>query len=434
MKQVLIFLFIAVNVMAFSQAPQSIPYQAVVRNTDGSLMASTSMSMIFKIHDVSATGAVVYEETHSATSNTQGLVSLNVGAGTPVTGTFASINWGSGAKFLQVLMNTGSGNVDLGTQQMMSVPYAMYADDVNVRVSNSGDSLFIGDQFSIVPGVSASNAPALISGCTDHFACNYNGNATSDDGSCLPQCGGCDDSNPSTVNDHVIWTGPGCQCQGIEYTQLFSQGSGVTDVDGNFYTSIIINGQEWIQTNLSVSHYSNGDAIETGLTSSQWLYTTNGAYAIFDDDMANNLTYGKLYNWYAAVDTRNLCPSGWHVPTSDEFTLLVNFLGGEDIAGEKMKSNLEVGGILASGAYLLGWNCDDRLVWHSNSSGFSALGGGMRDLGSYSYLNDTGFWWTSSLYADTDIALSFAVQAGNNIAVLPGYERSNGCSIRCIKD
>jgi hypothetical protein len=127
MKQLFTFLLLAVTAVVFSQAPQSIPYQAVVRNTDGSTMANAAGTITFKIHDNNATGTVVYEETHAVTSNSQGLVSMNVGGGNVVTGTFSGIQWGTGSKFLQVLMDAGNGVVDLGTQQMMSVPYALYA-------------------------------------------------------------------------------------------------------------------------------------------------------------------------------------------------------------------------------------------------------------------------------------------------------------------
>ena len=157
MKQLLTFLLLAVSAVVFSQSPPSIPYQAVVRNTDGTTMANAAVTITFKIHDNSATGTVVYEETYATTTSRQGLVSLNVGGGTAVTGTFSGIQWGSGSKFLHVLINAGGGVVDLGTQQIMSVPYALYAEEVNVRVSVTGDSLFIGDQVSIVPGVSAAN-------------------------------------------------------------------------------------------------------------------------------------------------------------------------------------------------------------------------------------------------------------------------------------
>ncbi|MEN9333387.1 MAG: hypothetical protein RLY35_567 [Bacteroidota bacterium] len=115
--------FFLISTFLFAQAPQGIPYQAVIRNADGSVMASNTVELTFMIHDVSATGTVVYQESHSLTSNAQGLVSCVVGNGVVSQGNFANVNWGSGAKFLHVMMGT----TDLGTQQMLSVPYALYA-------------------------------------------------------------------------------------------------------------------------------------------------------------------------------------------------------------------------------------------------------------------------------------------------------------------
>jgi hypothetical protein len=133
------FLFLS---SAFAQSPQAIPYQAIIRNNDGSVMSNTALTLTFKIHDSSATGTIVYEETHSNSSNSQGLVSVNVGGGSPVSGTFSTINWSSGPKYLHVLMNTGNGDVDLGTQQLLSVPYALYAEN-----SNNGFNHYIGEEF-----------------------------------------------------------------------------------------------------------------------------------------------------------------------------------------------------------------------------------------------------------------------------------------------
>jgi hypothetical protein len=142
MKNIALFLFLTFSLHSFSQSPSSIPYQAVLRSSDGSVMANSSATITFKIHDSTASGVVVYEETHTTTSNAQGLISLNVGEGSAVSGTFSSINWGSGAKFLHVLMNAGNGNVDLGTQQMMSVPYTLHANDTYMRVSATGATAF----------------------------------------------------------------------------------------------------------------------------------------------------------------------------------------------------------------------------------------------------------------------------------------------------
>jgi hypothetical protein len=147
--------FFFISSFLFAQAPQGIPYQAVMRNADGTVMASSAVDLTFMIHDGSATGTLVYQESHSLTSNAQGLVSCVVGNGVVSQGNFANINWGSGAKFLHVMM----GNTDLGTQQMLSVPYALHANGVRVRVSASGDTLTIGGNSVIVPGISAANYP-----------------------------------------------------------------------------------------------------------------------------------------------------------------------------------------------------------------------------------------------------------------------------------
>jgi hypothetical protein len=196
-----------IQTFVFAQAPQGIPYQAVMRNVDGTVMASSEVNMTFIIHDGSATGTVVYQESHALTSNAQGLVSCVVGNGVVSQGNFANINWGSGSKFLQVMMGT----TDLGTQQMSSVPYALYTEDVSVRVSITGDSLFIGDQVSIVPGVSAANYLATILGCANVQACNYNAAATQDDGSCLYYDAACEDGNANTINDLINGS---CVCAG----------------------------------------------------------------------------------------------------------------------------------------------------------------------------------------------------------------------------
>lgn len=362
MKQLFTFLFLAISAVVFSQAPQSIPYQAVVRNTDGSNMANAAVTITFKIHDNSATGTVVYEETHTTTTNAQGLVSLNVGGGVAVTGTFSGIQWGTGSKFLQVLMNAGNGVIDLGTQQMMSVPYALYAEDVNVRVSVTGDSLFIGDQVSIVPGVSAAN-------------------------------------------------------------YLYQPGNGVTDIEGNFYPSIIINGQEWMQKNLAVSKYRNGDPIPIDLADATWYSETSSAFGIYSNDAANNTLYGKLYNWYSVNDSRGLCPIGWHVPDSLEFSVLLsNFIYSSTELGQLKNQT--------------GWETSNNAS--NNGSGFSGLPGGVIAGINSMMQGSLGGWWSSSesLYINSGIAVvlylsdsSFSFENG-----LFGDFWHNKYSIRCIKD
>jgi hypothetical protein len=142
-----LFLFLALFVSSslHSQSPQGIPYQAVMRNADGTVMASSEAVLTFMIHDGTANGTVVYQESHSLTSNAQGLVSCVVGNGVVSEGNFSNIDWGGGAKFLHVMM----GSVDLGTQQMLSVPYSLHSSSSD-NATNATNSQTAANGFSHV--------------------------------------------------------------------------------------------------------------------------------------------------------------------------------------------------------------------------------------------------------------------------------------------
>ncbi len=409
-----LFLHFLIPSFLFSQSPQGIPYQAVMRNADGSVMASSAVSLTFMIHDGAANGTVVYQEGHALTSNAQGLVSCVVGNGVVSQGNFNSINWGNGAKFLHVMMGT----TDLGTQQMLSVPYALYAGACDIEVSLTGDTLYIGGgNFVIIPGISAANFPPAILGCMDNAACNYSSAATQNDNSCLYLNATCDDGNANTTNDVI---NSSCVCAGTEVVNgTFITGNGATDIDGNTYASIIINGQEWMQQNLAVTKYRNGDPIPTGLNNTTWQNTTNGAYAIYNNDAANNTLYGKLYNWYAVNDSRGLCPTGWHVPSDAEWTTLETNLGGSSVPGGKMKSTT-------------GWNSPNTGA--TNSSGFTAFPGGFRDdVGTYDYIGYLGYWWSSTEY-DSNYAWYRILYYDYSNVDRNGLTKPYGFSVRCVRD
>jgi uncharacterized protein (TIGR02145 family) len=393
----LLILLVAATFLVKAQAPNNIPYQAVVRNTDGSPMASSSVTITLSIHNLTATGDVVYQETHSTTTNTQGLVSLSIGSGTPVTGNFAAINWGSGSKFLHVLMNAGSGVVDLGTQQMMSVPYALYAEDVNVRVSATGDTLFIGNNYSIVPGVSAANPVS-----------------TSNYGSLLLP------GNTTCQNEYISVTGCGGQDSLLYYDR--------------YYSLTEIGGQCWFAENLATDKYSNGDNIPTGLINTQWLSTTAGAYAVYNNDMANDAIYGKLYNWYTTVDTRGVCPTGWHVPSDCEWMFLEGTLG-LSTAEQQMfgyRGSVE-GGMLKK---MSGWSTPN--VGASDLFGFGVIGAGVRwdeGGGIYGGVGEQAMFWSTTLF---DGNYAWNRQLSNQLSKMYRYHVSyglrSGFSIRCVKN
>jgi hypothetical protein len=144
-KFYLLFCLLTSSFLLFAQAPQGIPYQAIARNASGQAIASTAVKVRFSIRDSIATGAIKYQETHNPTTSALGLFSVNVGMGTVVSGTFSGINWGKNSKFLQVELNTTGGTTytDLGTTQMMSVPFALYAGNTS-QASLSNSSNLIG--------------------------------------------------------------------------------------------------------------------------------------------------------------------------------------------------------------------------------------------------------------------------------------------------
>ena len=127
--QLLLLLLIIVASNSFAQSPSAIPYQAVARDNAGNLIANQSISLRFSIHDATAGGTVLYQETQMAMTNSLGLFTTTIGQGIVITGTFSGINWGVNAKFVQVEMDASGGStyIDMGTTQLMSVPYALYA-------------------------------------------------------------------------------------------------------------------------------------------------------------------------------------------------------------------------------------------------------------------------------------------------------------------
>jgi uncharacterized protein (TIGR02145 family) len=308
------------------------------------------------------------------------------------------VNWANGEKFMQVEIDLGQGFLDLGTQQMLSVPYALHSTSASTalsagdgisNVSLTGDTLFLNNgSFVIIPGISAAN--------------NSGGGGTTT-GTTLHTCGAANVHNPN-----------------LTYGSM-------TDQEGNVYKTIVIGTQEWMAENLNTSVYRNGEAIPTNLDNATWEVTTSGAWAYSNNDASYACPYGKLYNWYACVDARQLCPAGWHVPTDAEWTVLTDFLGGEAVAGGKMKTT----GTLEAATGL--WYFPNQGA--TNSSGFSGAPGGFR-FGNGVYLNFgyDSFWWSSSEF-DTNLSwyryLGYLYGNANRYYDLG---KRSGFSVRCLRD
>jgi len=207
----------------------------------------------------------------------------------------------------------------------------------------------------------------------------------------------------------------------------------VTDYDGNTYNTVTIGTQEWMAENLKVTHYPNGDAIPNVTDNTAWKNfednNTDDAYSFYNND--NTTGYGALYTYAAAIgddwtkdnaDGQGVCPDGWHLPADAEWTTLTDYLGGESVAGGKMK---EIGTIH--------WNNPNTGA--DNSSGFSALPDGYRSSydGTFSNLGNYGYWWSAT---ESDSSLAYYRYLGNDSAEATNFDnnKSAGFSVRCVRD
>jgi hypothetical protein len=165
MKQKFTLLFFLAFVCKglFAQVPQGIPYQSIIRNSAGNVAANQSVKLRFSIHDSIAAGTIKYQETFQTSTNSLGLTNVNIGMGTAVVGTFSGINWGKNSKFMQVEIDAtgGSNFTDMGTTQMMSVPYALYAGSAKTSIKAGTGITINGDTINAVNQNLISNSPNL---------------------------------------------------------------------------------------------------------------------------------------------------------------------------------------------------------------------------------------------------------------------------------
>ena len=176
--------------------------------------------------------------------------------------------------------------------------------------------------------------------------------------------------------------------------------------------------------NLKVTKYRNGDNIDNITTNSDWTSNTSGAYGVYNNDATTYLdSYGLLYNWYAVDNSSNICPEGWHVPTRDEYDVLSTYLGGNSVAGGKMKE---------TGTEY--WNSPNTGADNETSSGFNARGGGLRYAANGTYNLKKNYKWIWSGTSSGGNAYYRRLQY--NSADFNEYNgtKNNGFSVRCLED
>ena len=235
---------------------------------------------------------------------------------------------------------------------------------------------------------------------------------------------GYDNSNPDSV-----------KCSVLNIVQVGAQGANtgtiqacilvfgvISDIDGNVYPVLLIGSKFWMTENLRTTRFQNGSLIPNVTSNSSWAQLTTPAWCNFDNNTGNNLLYGKLYNGYSTFLANNVCPAGWRVPTDAEWTNLIEYLGGESVAGGKMKA-------------LTSW--DSPNLDATNESGFTGLSGGIRsdNEGAFFGEGELAYWWSRTANVnDSESSWGRIVYHYMGYVDRNYYDRQHGISIRCVKD
>ncbi len=474
------FLMLCVTAL-FAQAPNKFTYQAVVRNTSNQLITNTLVGIRVSILQNSATGSVVYSETQMLSTNANGLVTMNIGEGIVVYGSFNNIDWSAGTFFLKSEIDpTGGSNYTISsTQQLLSVPYALYANEAGNSFSGNYNDL---TNKPTIPA--AANNATLTIQRNNSTVGTFTADASSDKTvnisvptttSELTNNSGyitADQLNAllNAMNSRMDSLQTVLSAQNVEIASLSNTvdslgayadslgnivdqcGCGqqenacdvatVTDFDGNVYNTVGIGSQCWMAENLRTTHYSNGDPIDLGATTSTTIpYRYNPA-----SDSTNVSTYGYLYNWAAVMNgatsseanpsgVQGICPTGWHVPSDAEWTALKEYVSSQSqyVCGS---NSANIGKALAS---TTGWDSSTSTACGvgttqstNNASGFNA-----RPAGNYYASGGNGFGYYGNFWTTTET--SGNAYSYNLSYTSPSLNRSNsgeasGFSVRCVRD
>jgi uncharacterized protein (TIGR02145 family) len=437
-----------------AQSPDKMSYQAVVRDADNGLVANQAVGMQISIIQGSVNGMLpVYVEIQTPVTSASGLISLEIGAGTVISGDFSAIDWSDGPYFLQTETDPAGGtNYTIkGTSQLLSVPYTLYAKTAATLASGitETDPVYQASQASNVTEndiANLSNLSGINTGDQDlsGFATRTAlGDSIAMVRAEIPDVSGFIAAKTQTLAD-IAKIGNSVDAQLKNVTdptnaqdaatkayvdELKAQilelqittGIKVKDIDGNIYSTLTIGSQIWMVENLKTTRCNDGTAIPMIADSTAWSSLTTAGYCWYENDEATyGATYGALYNWYT-LENDNLCPAGWHVPANEEWMTLTTYLDSEKLAGGQLKE-----------AGTTHWESPNTGA--TNETGFTALPGGSRDnFGDFNYIGYIGYWWTSSQVGGTNAWPRFMTYNSSSVDRFPNNKK-NGFSVRCMKD
>lgn len=427
-----------------AQAPNKFTYQAVVRNASNQLVTNSLVGIRISVLQNSASGSVVYSETQMLSTNANGLVTLNIGEGNVVYGSLSNVNWGNGVYFLKSEIDPNGGNnySVTSTQQLMSVPYALYANEAGNSFSGDYNDLTNLPQIPQVPAdVSAFNNDAGYITMDSVPAIPTQVSAFNNDAGYITSA---DLQGLLAGYSSRIDSLENLLLEGAVLTTYECGTSTVKDYDGNVYNTVPIGNQCWLKENLRTTHYSNGTSITLG--TSYGVSTPARYYP--NHDSANVGTYGYLYNWAAVMNgtassganpsgVRGICPLGWHVPSDAEWTQMENFVSNQN----QYLCNNTAANIAKALTSATGWNSSSVAcavgndLNANNATGFSAMPAGdcHYNWGYENFGNGTLFWTSTENSANGN---AWRRHLSYNAAVVnrDNKDKGNGFSVRCLRD
>ncbi|PID94078.1 MAG: hypothetical protein CSA95_04795 [Bacteroidetes bacterium] len=462
-KLQLLFFSLFCGALSFAQLPQGINLQMVVRNYAGVLIPEKQVGLRFTLLRDSIAGTPVYQETQQQTTNQFGLVNVVLGQGTEVFGDFLSIPWQDYNLYLkqELDLQEGDGYRDMGTTQLLSVPYAMISGGVKLQSPNGTEGhVAMTDEGQLILVIHAipeasfeatppTGRPPLSVTFTDQSTHNpttwlwdFGDGSTSTDQYPVHEYAVVGEYTVTLTVGNVYGTDMETK---VGYVKVIDCPYTVTDIDGNSYNTVLIGEQCWMQENLRVTHYPNGDSIPYIVDNDAWGalgdINTDDAYCYYENDSSS--VYGALYTYAAAigdnwardnVEGQGICPEGWHLPTDFEWRVLEGYVDTQYPVGDIVWLETEWRG------YDVGTHLKSTTGWNNggngdNSSGFTALPGGYRfsSDGTFYNVGTYGHWWSAT---DDGFSLALFRNIGHDYANVGRYlyYKSLGFSVRCMKD
>lgn len=446
-KVIILFTILLITVNIFAQSPQKLQYQAIVRNANNTLVANQNITVRIAIFQGSENGDILYLETHHTTTNANGLMTIKIGTGSEAFGLFSHIDWANGPHFIysEIDPEGGTNYTISSIQQLLSVPYALYANEAgnipeNVSSFNN-DANYISN--TNCPTISICDLNDIITNLQNEVSSLRN----------TVQAQNSEINHLNYILDTLI-NGP-----------FYCGTSTVKDHEGNVYNTVQIGNQCWTKENMrcTTSPHSGTTILENPATGAS--LTGKKAYYYHDDPSNAENGYGLLYNWCAAMDTfhtsygetstnlshsfsctfsghrRGICPKGWHVPSIAEWTELTDYVSGQP--EYQCDSNAQyIAKALASTSDWRSVSCECN-VGHNqsenNATGFTALPSGFYNNSydhSFTYRTNQTIFWSSSeeSYTSGQMAQYRSITYGLSTVGEHYINKYWGASVRCLKD